>query len=568
MVILGLVNLEFHRCYGTPISPVIFGLMQDDTGAIVTQILRDWPVARYALLLATLIALPALAARLIPADGAPLRAVAGSIALSVAFALAMRGTLDTFPLRQQHLGVSPHLFINQCVQNGAFSLYEAWKGQKALDFSDGELAEVKRLGFRGIDEVDAILQERPAGRSERPAKAPARRPHVFLAIMEAMGRDEFESHVPGRNDMLGALAGELHDAWIFRNGLTIGSGTFPAVEGLLFDSPYTPLSQSRYGHEPFPFSKVLPFREAGYRVVYLTGGEASWRGLNETLPLHGFDEVLGAANIHEAFPEAQPGTWGVGDEWMFRFAARLLKETDAAPDGRPLLLVMLSTTNHGPHRVPDGRPSLPVDPDALPAVVVRDKTREEFSAQLQTYQYAANWLGWFVGELRRSDVLGHALVATTGDHNARFTYPPSGAWHHHLGIPFLVWAPEEIRRAAGDVDTSIWATQRDLFSTLAALALGREPLPEEGRNLTNPSRDFAYGYFGIAENGFAIGPEGAVAVNDSGELSCLQMQGDTLEGAPCSAELERMGRFSAAQRAKVDWVIRSSLLHKTDGSGK
>lgn len=252
MVILGLVNLEFHRFYGTPISPVIFGLMQDDTGAIVTQILRDWPVARYALLLAALIA------------------------------LAMRGTLDTFPLRQQHLGVSPHAFINQCVQNGAFSLYEAWKGQKALDFSDGELAEVKRLGFRGIDEVDAVLQERPAGRSERPAKAPARRPHVVLAIMEAMGRDEFESHVPGRNDMLGALAGELHDAWIFRNGLTIGSGTFPAVEGLLFDSPYTPLSQSRYGHEPFPFSKVLPFREAGYRVVYLTGGEARRAGAAST----------------------------------------------------------------------------------------------------------------------------------------------------------------------------------------------------------------------------------------------------------------------------------------------
>ena len=137
MVILGLVNLEFHRFYGTPISPVIFGLMQDDTGAIVTQILRDWPVARYALLLAALIA------------------------------LAMRRTLDTFPLRQQHLGVSPHAFINQCVQNGAFSLYEAWKGQKALDFSDGELAEVKRLGFRGIDEVDAVLQERRSDRSSR-----------------------------------------------------------------------------------------------------------------------------------------------------------------------------------------------------------------------------------------------------------------------------------------------------------------------------------------------------------------------------------------------------------------
>lgn len=401
MVLLDLINIEFYRFYGSPISAVIFGLFQDDTKAVVTQILQDYPVLRYLGILAAGTLLPLIAARIVPAGSRLLtvrNGLFGALVLSLLLGVAMRGSLGTFPLRLQNLSVSPHLFINQCTQNGAVALYEAWKGQKALDFGDGPLA--------------------------------------VLAIMEAMGRDEFEAHDPERNDMLGNLARELDDAIIFRNALTAAPGTFPAVEAILFDSPYSPLSQSRYGHLPYPFSKVLPFREAGYRVVFLTGGDASWRGINETLPLHGFDAVFGAADIRKVFPEADYGTWGVGDEWMFRYAERLLREADGKRE--PILLVMLSTTNHGPHHVPDGRPSAPVDPDALPAVVIRDKTREEFVSQMQTYQYAANWLGWFVGAVRQNGLLSRTLIATTGDHNARFSYPARGAWHHHLGVPFLL----------------------------------------------------------------------------------------------------------------------------------
>lgn len=562
MVLLGLVNIEFYRFYGTPISVIIFGFFQDDTKAVVTQILKDYPVVQYLAILTIGTLFPALLAKLIPSTGRRLTLRSGALVatiLSIFFAIALRGSFDTFPLRIQNLSVSPHLFINQCAQNGAVALYEAWKGQKGLNFKDGANVAVTRLGFADIKAVDDTLAELDAPARTIPA-ASEKKPHVVLAIMEAMGRDEFETHDPKTNDMLGRLSGELKDAIVFRNALTAAPGTFPAVEAILFDSPYSPLSQSRYGRSNFPFAKVLPFREAGYRVVFLTGGDASWRGIEETLPLHGFDAVYGAADIRQDFPEADYGTWGVGDEWMFRYAERLLKAADA--EGKqPLLLVMLSTTNHGPHHVPDGRPIAPVNPDALPAFVIRDKSREELASMQETYQYAANWLGWFVGAVRQDGLLEKTVIATTGDHNARFSYPASGYWHHHLGVPFLFWVPQDIQAKFPQVDTTLWATQRDLMPTLSALALGRAPLPEEGRNLLDPRRNYAYDFYGITAWGFAIGANGAVAIEEGGKLSCLFMRNDVLENGACTPELEHMGRFSAAQRAKLDYVLRSSLLH-------
>ena len=273
MVLLGFVNIEFFRFYGTPISAVIFGLFQDDTQAIIKTVLSDWPILPYFGIFLAAMAVPVILTALIPAAGPGKDAadfnwrtkgnLISAVVLTILLLLILRGSLGKFPLRFQSLSVSPHVFINQCVPNGAILFYEAMCDQSALNFKDGRDGELKALGFRNIDEVNEVLAG--ASPAAQPLQ-PARKPDVVLAVMESMGRDQFLSHVPGKNDTLGRLANELRNAWVFTNGLTIGPGTFPALEGILFDTPYSPLSQSRYGHLPFPFSKVLPFREAGYEV--------------------------------------------------------------------------------------------------------------------------------------------------------------------------------------------------------------------------------------------------------------------------------------------------------------
>lgn len=50
--LLTVINFGFYGFYATPISPIIFGFLQDDTKAIVITIMKDWPVFTYLLCLA------------------------------------------------------------------------------------------------------------------------------------------------------------------------------------------------------------------------------------------------------------------------------------------------------------------------------------------------------------------------------------------------------------------------------------------------------------------------------------------------------------------------------------
>ena len=47
MVGLSLGNYEFYGFYGTPFSPLVFWLFQDDTEAILVTLWKDWPIFSY-----------------------------------------------------------------------------------------------------------------------------------------------------------------------------------------------------------------------------------------------------------------------------------------------------------------------------------------------------------------------------------------------------------------------------------------------------------------------------------------------------------------------------------------
>ena len=559
---LEFINFFFYGFYGTPISSLVFGFLQDDTVAVLKTVLKDWPVFSLVLALAAICALPFLAARFL-ARAPAFPAGRGTAFFFAAFALGTvcmavmtRGSLGTFPLRQQDYVVSSVKFINDTIPNGAAAFYDAWKSQKSLMIrspSEG----LASLGFRSPEEAAAAL---PARAAASPAAKPPR--NIVLCVMEAMGRDMFEAHSPG-NNTLGSLAGELPGAVAFMNGLSVQNGTFPTLEGILFDSPVTPVSQSKYGNRSFPFSKLLPFRRAGYRTVFLTAGPETWRDISDTFPLHGFDEVIGAAALKERYPEASYGTWGVSDEWMFRRAGELVRESGAK--GEKLFLVMLSVTNHAPHVVPETYRPAPVSLRALPEFIAR-KSPESMELMLRTYQYACDSLGRFVRGLRESGALAGTVVAATGDHNMRWQYLSGQKWHHQYGVPILFWLPPEMKESLPrDFSASRWASHRDIFPTLKALALGGAPLPQEGRNLFGAPEPGipAVTFTGPGKRGSAVSAEGAVAVGAGGALQCYGWSGDSLVARDrCGPELERQGNAARAQIGIADYTVRSSVLRK------
>ena len=355
MTLLALGNFGFYGFYGTPINPIVFGFFQDDTKAIIETFLKDWPVFQYLAAAVVGVIFPLAMARLCRTirSATLCRKECSWKAFTVVLVVGtlvmaglMRGSFGKFPLRQENFAVSSNTFVNALVPGGAAALHEAYKGQKALYVSGNPEDVFKAFGFRDKEDAEAAIKAVRPKVEPMPAAFP--NSHVVLVVMESMGRDTLDTHRPPQNDVLGALAEEIPHGVLFRNGVSVANGTFPSLEGLLFDTPMSPLTQSRYGRQAFSFSQVLPFKKAGYRVVFLTSGPEVWRQISSNFPLQGFDEIIGSGALSNEFPNAEVGPWGMGDKWMFKKAEELLARADAK--GEKLFLVMLSTTNHPPRK--------------------------------------------------------------------------------------------------------------------------------------------------------------------------------------------------------------------------
>ncbi len=375
--------------------------------------------------------------------------------------------------------------------------------------------------------------------------------------MESMSGDIFNSHDALINNTLGALDRALEDAVVFRKAVSIENGTFPSLEGLLFDTPLNPISQSAYGRKELSFSQVRAFKEAGYRTIFLTGCPEPWRQINDTFKFYGFEEIYGQAAIGEKFPNAEKSPWGIGDKWMFKFAEDLLKEAEGT--GRPVFIMMLSTTNHPPFKVPDGEQVSKVDLNKLPKNInIEGSYDGNMEMLLKTYQYAANSLGNFILDLKNNGWLKNTIVAATGDHNARMRYQSEGNWHHVFGVPVLFWIPDQQLKSSADTDK--WVSHRDIIPTLLAMSTGKVLGNEKGRNLfAKDIEEGAVSFIGWSGAGFVIGKPGMVTLNGK-NLECYNWQDDKLIKAErCSKEQETMGKEARAQRAISEFIVRKGL---------
>lgn len=167
----------------------------------------------------------------------------------------IRGSLGKFPLRQQDFSVSTNAFINATVPGGAAAFYEAWKGQNAIKFNGGSQMALVEMGFKNKGEAEAAISKiRITGSVIEEKRHSA--DHVVVVIMESMGRDIFDTQNLPKNDVLGELANQLERAVVFRNGVSINNGTFPSLEGILFDTSISPLTQSRYGKNDSHFQII------------------------------------------------------------------------------------------------------------------------------------------------------------------------------------------------------------------------------------------------------------------------------------------------------------------------
>jgi glucan phosphoethanolaminetransferase (alkaline phosphatase superfamily) len=565
-VMLSLVNLHYFSFYKTPIDSLVFGLVEDDTVAVLQTIWRDFPVV-WTLLLAGTLTLASvglhrfLLRRLQPDTVLQTRHVAVRLVLAVVFLFALlfagKGTLREMALQRQHLTVTTSPFLNDMVPNGVIALKYAFDSRGQSQDLQNPLLGLVKMGFQsplaaaevlGLPHGDEAQVKAALTAHDALAVGTVKKNLVFF-LMESWSAEPFLYHGP-KFDVMGRLASTLDKACHFSNFDSAQAGTHPSLEAILFSTPITPLTLGDVGRKPIAWSIPKVMRDAGYQTLFVTSARSGWRDLNRVLAVQGFDEVIDANTLKAQYPTATLGIWGVWDSYVFQYLQKRLAAQ--APD-KPLFVFVLTSTNHPPYDLPADYQRVPRDMSQW-----RGETGSDtLMLNLDSYHYATDLLGGFVQDLQHGPLKGNTLVAATGDHNVRSfgLYAEPGRRYLQRQVPFVIW---------GDAlncgpQQALPASHRDMFSTLLPLAGVDGPYINAGRNLLRqPNRSPLDAPRAMFFTGEARNAQGTWQLGNKDSFFCSAPPISLSPGAPCQFNAQD-DLHERARYGLLDWNVRISL---------
>ena len=568
-VMLSLINLHYFGFYKTPIDSLVFGLMEDDTSAVLHTIWHDFPVILTVLLglvlsAATVAVQHGLLKRLNPDTILQTRHVALKLSCVVlaffALVFAGKGTVREMALQRQHITVTTSQFLNDMVPNGVIALKYAWDSRGLSQNLQNPLAGLRTMGFESPLAAAEVLglphqneaEVKAALTAHDPLPAGTPKKNLVFFLMESWSAEPMLYQSP-QFDVLGRMAPTLATACHFSNFDSAHGGTHPTLEAILFSTPITPLTMGDVGRKPIPWSIAQVARKAGYETLFVTSARAGWRDLNRVLKVQGFDEVVDANTLKQDYPDATLGLWGVWDSYVFKY---LTKRLAAQPADKPIFVFVLTSTNHPPYDLPSDYQRVPRDMSLW-----RGETSSEFlQVNLDSYHYAADLLGGFVQDVQKGPQKDRTLIAATGDHNVRSFGVYAEAQRRYLvrQVPFVIWGAG----ASCGPQQALPASHRDMFNTLFPLTGIDGPYINAGRNLLLPSvppGDSLHAPRALFFTGEARNAQGMWQLGNKNSFVCSSPQ---KPAANCQFN-EVDDQQERARFGLLDWNVRFSLKKQT-----
>ena len=95
-------------------------------------------------------------------------------------------------------------------------------------------------------------------------------------------------------------------------------------------------------------------RTHGYHTVYVQAGSNRFAGTEGFLRAHGFDEIIGAAQLEPMFAGREMSHWGVHDDALVEFSEKKIRELEAQRDkgGLPFFIMVQTIDMHAPGHPP------------------------------------------------------------------------------------------------------------------------------------------------------------------------------------------------------------------------
>ncbi|RYU40931.1 LTA synthase family protein [Aliivibrio finisterrensis] len=489
-------NYYYYLTYGNYIDVFVFGLADDDTQAVLANAWADYPIFLSfisSVIVAFVFAMLVRAAvkKMQQWEWKPqhkgMTTVSIIVMILTIFFFA-RGTLGSHPLKRYHAQVSDYKVLNSITPNGIIALEWAKSDYK------------KQSQFHSVSQSELEAQfNKVVGNANGQFITPKNpylaqnKPHVVMALMEGMGTNVLVEDNYPENDLLGALRPAFEADFVFKRFLAETSATINSLVNMLGQSNVPTISHSSAQKVEVAAAAARPYKAAGYKTIFITATNGMWRNVANYLPAQGFDEILDENAILKAFPEAEAfrGEWGLSDEYAFKLAEKELNEAT-----QPLMIYILTITNHTPYEVPKNYDvKLLKVSDQL--VERMQKGEEEAMRLLETYQYANNALGEFIMDIKKSPLGDSTLIAATGDHRLRgftMTYPNDLPIIH--AVPFYLYVPEKIQQQVPYLyDEKRVGSHKDIFPTLYAFSLSEATYYSlGGENMLSTTDTNRFGY--------------------------------------------------------------------------
>lgn len=306
--------------------------------------------------------------------------------------------------------------------------------------------------------------------------------NVVLVMVESLSAS-FMGRYGGKDGLTPRLDSLAGASLVFDRFYATGTRTTRGLEAVTLSLPPTPGRSivKRIGRETGMQSLGHILGRVGYDVRFLYGGRAYFDNMGAFFRGNGY-VVMDQSNV----PNSEIGfenAWGMSDDDLFRTS--LGAADQAAANGKPFFLHLMTTSNHRPYTYPEGRIDIPSGTCRQGAVKYSDQAIGDFIEEARTHPWFEDTL--FV-------VVADHCASSAGKVDLPLT---------RYQIPCLIYGPKHVEpRAVGTL-----ASQMDLAPTLLSMLgvsytstfLGRDILgtPEDsGRALIG-----TYQSLGFVDNG-------------------------------------------------------------------
>lgn len=250
---------------------------------------------------------------------------------------------------------SANIFTNELQANGIYRFY--------LAFMNSELDFNKFYKTIPENEAYALLQKQIPGISknnterEIVSNLPENKKNVVLITVESLSADFMKAYGNQKNitPFLDSLATQ---STVFTNLYAVGNRTIRGLEAVtLCLPPSAGESIVKHKDNKNKFSSGNIFKQKGYTVKFLYGGDAYFDNMEDFFSGNGYDIVDKKSLSPEEI--TFENVWGVCDEDMAKKAIKTMNEE--AKSGKPFFNHWMTVSNHRPFTYPAGKIDIPND---------------------------------------------------------------------------------------------------------------------------------------------------------------------------------------------------------------